>query len=166
MGIPCCRCVLAVALLIGTGRAVGQQDNPVYVDDSPRAWELFLLAGDQAADNLGEAVRLYQELLDDYGMKLLPVNLTAPDHFVSVRTRVLVDLAGNETLLNRYRITETAEADRMLQRGHLDQLALTRALTAPGARGVASTGPGGPGVSSISLGARLAGRGTGSSRPR
>ena len=57
------------ALLIRPLPAAGQQDNPVYVDDSPRAWELFLLARDQAADNVGEAVRLYQELLDDYGEK-------------------------------------------------------------------------------------------------
>ncbi len=99
---------LAAVLLIGLARAAGQQDNPVYVDDSPRAWELFLQAGDQAADNLGEAIRLYQELLDDYGMKLLPVTLTAPDHFVSVRARVLDELAGNRTLLDRYRNTERA----------------------------------------------------------
>ena len=31
------------ALLIRPLPAAGQQDNPVYVDDSPRAWELFLL---------------------------------------------------------------------------------------------------------------------------
>ncbi len=38
--------------------------NPVYIDDSPRAWEQFQSAQDQAPDNAGEAVRLYQELLD------------------------------------------------------------------------------------------------------
>ena len=123
---------LAAVLLIGPGGAAGQQDNPVYVDDSPRAWELFLMAHDQAADNLGEAVRLYQELLDDYGLKLLPVAATTPDHLVSVRARVLEELAGNRALLDRYRITETAEAGRLLEGGHLDRLAMTRSFTGPG----------------------------------
>jgi hypothetical protein len=54
------------AVLAGLSTAVAQQENPVYVDDSPRAWELFQLARDQARANLSEAARLYQELLDDY----------------------------------------------------------------------------------------------------
>jgi len=120
------------ALLSGSPAASGQQDNPVYVDDSPRAWELFRMARDQAADNVGEAVRLYQELLDDYGQKLLPVTETAPDHFVAVRARVLSELSGNQALLDRYRNTETAEARRLLERGRLRLLARTRPLTEPG----------------------------------
>ena len=125
--------LIAVGLLFsGPSTASGQQDNPVYVDDSPRAWELFLMARDQATDNVGEAVRLYQELLDDYGEKLLPVTQTTPDHFVAVRARVLTELSGNPALLERYRITETAEAGRLLDRGRLRQLAQTRPLTEPG----------------------------------
>ena len=120
------------SLLLGPAAVSGQQENPVYVDDSPRAWELFLLARDQETDNVGEAVRLYQELLDDYGEKLLPVREATPDHFVAVRARVLRELSDNNELLERYRITETAEARRMLERGLLDRLAHTRSLTAPG----------------------------------
>ena len=125
--------LIAVAsLLLEPPAASGQPDNPVYVDDSPRAWELFLMARDQATDNVGEAVRLYQELLDDYGEKLLPVTETATDHFVAVRGRVLTELSGNQALLERYRITETAEAGRLLEGGRLRRLAQTRPLTEPG----------------------------------
>ena len=124
--------IVASMLLVGPRAAFGQQENPVYVDDSPRAWELFLLAGDQAADNLGEAVRLYQELLDDYGTKLLPITRAAADHFTSVRGRVLDRLSGNPGLLNRYRIAEQAEAARLLHGGHLQRVALTRSLTESG----------------------------------
>ena len=115
--------LVLLALFIRPLPAAGQQDKPVYVDDSPRAWELFLRARDQASDNLGEAVRLYQELLDDYGEKLLPVREATPDHFVAVRARVLTELSGNQGLLDRYRIAETAEATRLLDGGRLRRLA-------------------------------------------
>ncbi len=124
--------IVASMLIVGPRAAFGQQDNPVYVDDSPRAWELFLLAGDQVADNLSEAVRLYQELLDDYGMNLLPMTRTATDHFTAVRGRVLDKVSGNQRLLQRYRIAQQAEAARLLQGGRLQRLALTRSLTESG----------------------------------
>ena len=108
------------------------QANPVYVDDSPRAWELFRQAREQAKDNLGEAVRLYQELLDDYAEKLLPIDEAREDHLVAVRSRVLIELAARERLLSRYRLMETAEARRLLESGHLRRVALRRTLTEPG----------------------------------
>ncbi len=123
---------VAVSVLGGAAAATAQQGNPVYVDDSPRAWELFRTAQDQVKDNLGESVRLYQELLDDYGMKLLPINELAADHFTAVRARVLAELTGNDALLKRYRMAQTAEATRLLESGQLERLAMTRSLTEPG----------------------------------
>jgi outer membrane protein assembly factor BamB len=127
----CGLAVVAIVLAVGA-RAAAQQENPVYVDDSPRAWELFRLARDHARDNLGESVRLHRELLDDYGMKLLPVNEAVGDHFVAVRARVLAELRGSERLLERFRLTETAEARRLLDAGQWRRVALTRSLTEPG----------------------------------
>ncbi|MHC4963773.1 MAG: outer membrane protein assembly factor BamB family protein [Planctomycetota bacterium] len=123
---------VAVALLAGLGTASAQQENPVYVDDSPRAWELFRLARDHARDNFSEAVRLYQELLDDYAMTLLPVSETTGDHFVAVRARVLAELTGNQRLLERFRLTETPEAQRLLESGQWQRVAVTRSMTEPG----------------------------------
>jgi outer membrane protein assembly factor BamB len=123
---------LAVATLaLATAAASGQQDNPVYVDDSPRARQLLLQARDHARDNLGEAVRIYQELLDDYGPRLLP-SARDPDLFVPVRATVLADLAGDPRLLERYRAAAAAEAQRLLEAGALHDLARSRSLSGPG----------------------------------
>ena len=92
-----------------------QIGNPVYVDDSPQAWLLFQQAQDQTQDNLGEAVRLYQELLIEHGMKLIPASRGTEDHFASVRSRVLAELLANKALLDRYRLIESAEAQRLFQ---------------------------------------------------
>ena len=48
--------LLAFARLAGwsNGMALGQADNPVYVDDSPQAWEMFRQAQDQARNNAGD----------------------------------------------------------------------------------------------------------------
>lgn len=121
---------LALSLVVVS--AAAGQENPVYVDDSPRAWELFRLAGQQAEDNLGEAVRLYQELLDDYALKLLPVNESSADHFVAVRERVLAELKSNEQLLERYRSIETPLARRLLESERPARVAMTRPWTEPG----------------------------------
>jgi len=50
------------------------QVNPVYVDDSPLAREMFARAMDHAEENTGEAVRLLQELLDEYAGTVLLVS--------------------------------------------------------------------------------------------
>jgi hypothetical protein len=123
--------LLAVGLAAASP-ASAQQENPVYVDDSPRAWELFRQARDHARANLSEAVRVYQELLDDYAMKLLPVSEAAGDHFVTVRARVLAELKGSRRLLERFRLAETAEAQRLLESGLLRRVAVSRSMTEPG----------------------------------
>jgi outer membrane protein assembly factor BamB len=112
--------------------AHAQLSNPVYVDDSPQAWELILRARAHRAENAGEAVRQYQELLDDYGARLIPRRAGVSDEFVDVRTAVLADLAADADLLDRYRLMQTAEAERLLRAGELERLALTRPLTGPG----------------------------------
>jgi outer membrane protein assembly factor BamB len=110
----------------------GQSENPVYVDDSPQAWELFRQAQDQTRNNAGEAVRLYQELLDEFALKLIPIADGASDHLKAVRQRVIQNLLADETLLTRYRLIQTPQAETLLQNGDLQRLALTRSLTEPG----------------------------------
>jgi outer membrane protein assembly factor BamB len=112
--------------------AAAQQDNPVWVDDSPRAWELFQRAEDQGADNTAEAIRLFQELLDEYPLKLVPINESAVDHLTSVRRLVTRRIRGDAAMLERYRNIATAEATRLLESGELAPLARSRSLTRPG----------------------------------
>lgn len=117
----------AVLSLVAAG-----QENPVYVDDSPGAWELLRQARDQVADNRGEAVRLYQQLLDEYPLKLAPRTDAAKDHYVSIRQLVLADLRSDQALLRRYQLIESAEGERLLEAGAVRELALSRSLTEAG----------------------------------
>ncbi len=123
---------IAAAALLPSAPAAAQETNPVYVDDSPRAWELYRLAREQARDNVGEAARLYQELLDGYALRLVPVDESSPDHFVAVRAAVLRELAGDERLRLRYQAIESTEARRLVDSGALVQAAITRSMTGPG----------------------------------
>lgn len=130
-----CRPVIVVIALLSamvSTSAIAQQENPVYVDDSPQAWELFRRAADQVRENTAESVRLYQELLDDFGLKLIPAVANEPDYFASVRRRVLVMLRSDQRLLERYRQMQTPQAQQMLEAGYLQKLARTRPLTEPG----------------------------------
>ncbi|MCP3905511.1 MAG: PQQ-binding-like beta-propeller repeat protein [Planctomycetes bacterium] len=132
--------LLALAGVFSGAPAAAQAPNPVYVDDSPRAWELIQRARQQAAENEGEAIRLYQELLDEYGSKLVPAHAGTDDEYVSVRWRVHRDLLAEETLLARYRLVEEAEGQRLLDAGALRRLTATRALTEPGLEALLRTG--------------------------
>src|SRR5262245_18658225 len=133
MHITFARALLLLMLIQNfTGSLQAQTDNPVYVDDSPQAWELFRQAKDQTRNNAGEAVRLYQELLDDFGLKLIPFSEATPDQFASVRQRVLETLSEDLALLERYRLIQTPAAEQLLQAQDLQKLAMTRSLTEPG----------------------------------
>lgn len=112
--------------------ALAQQDNPVYVDDSPQARELLRQAKDQTRENAGEAVRLYQELLDEFALKLVPVTEAGGDQFTSVRRRVDSALLADQALLDRYRLVQTPAAERLLQNGSLLSVATSYPLTEPG----------------------------------
>ncbi len=112
--------------------ALAQLSNPVYVEDSPQAWELFQRAQDLGSDNSAETLRIWQELLDDYPLKLIPVSESASEQFTSVRQRVMDELRTDPALLERYQNIESAEAGRQLQSGQLLELATSRSLTVPG----------------------------------
>ncbi len=123
--------IVSALLALCARPALAQLDNPVYINDSPQAWELFRRAVDQVKDNPTEALARYQELLDDYASKVMPAN-TGSDHYVSVRSRVLAELSSNDALLERYQLSEDAQAQRLLDAGDLQRLAITRSLTEPG----------------------------------
>ncbi len=110
----------------------GQSDNPVYVDNSPQAWERFQMARDHARDNTMEAVRLLQELLDDSFSAIVPANAVDDALFVSIRQRVLEFLVSDQSLLDRYRDMQHAEADRLLKANQIELLARSRSLTPEG----------------------------------
>lgn len=126
---PVTNVLLAAAL---TAPCAAQLDNPVYVDDSPQAWMLFQQAEDQVEDNVGEAARLYQELLSDFGLKLIPLSPLDDSQFGSVRSRVLQALRGNADLLERYRLIQSPAAQRLVDEGLLATAAQTCSLTGPG----------------------------------
>ena len=54
--------------------------------------------------------RLYQELLNEFPFKLIPVSEAASDHFKAVRSRVLTTIRGDQTLLDRYRLIQNARS--------------------------------------------------------
>ncbi len=110
----------------------------MYVNDSPAALALLRQAEDQIRDNPGEAIRLFQSLLDEYPMKLVPVTEGATDQYISVRRRVLRNLRSNQSLLERYQLIATPQAIRMLESRQHERLAVTRPLTEPGLRAMLS----------------------------
>jgi outer membrane protein assembly factor BamB/ElaB/YqjD/DUF883 family membrane-anchored ribosome-binding protein len=116
----------------GGPAGVSAQVNPVYVDDSPLAREMFAQALDHVEDNIGEAARLLQELLDEYPSKLISAGERTTDRYVTIRARVSEVLRETPELLERYRQHETPRARRMLARGEYRELAMSRPLTAPG----------------------------------
>jgi hypothetical protein len=109
--------------------AHAQPENPVYVDESPQAWETFRRAADQTRQNATEAVRLYQQLLDEFALKLIPASEADADHYMSVRSRVNQTLRNNDALLQRYREIQTPQAQKLLEAGSLEALARSRSLT-------------------------------------
>lgn len=130
----CRASVLAALLLTGltAAPASGQSSNPVYVDDSARAHELLLRARDQTTDNATEAARLYQELLDVYALRLVPVRADARSVFTAVRRMVLADLLARPDVLDRLRALEDPAARRMLESGDVEGVVRTRPWTGPG----------------------------------
>ena len=124
-------CCLLAALCL-TGPAAGQQENPVFVDDSPHARGQFERALEQMDDNLGEAVRLFQELLDESAFRVVPRVDGRVGEFIAVRRRVLQLLQSDPALLERYRTMESPRAVRMQEAGAFEQLVTTRVLTEPG----------------------------------
>lgn len=119
------------AILAGT-RSSHAQDNPVFLDSSTLAADVFAgLPGLLASGNTGEAVRLLQRLLDEDTGRLI-VSDTDPNLFEPVRERVHHVLLNNPDLLKRYRAAETDDAALTLADRRADLVERTRLLTGPG----------------------------------
>ncbi|MBL1215986.1 MAG: hypothetical protein D8M59_00655 [Planctomycetes bacterium] len=122
-----------------------QNTNPVYVNDSPESAELLGRLDDHyRSGHVSEAVRLCQELLDRYPMRLV---LLEPDEaetesedgvplnserFDSVRRRVHATLRSHPDLLTAYQATQNAVATAAITAGNHESVFRSRALTTPG----------------------------------
>ncbi len=93
------------------------QTNPVYTDDSTRARDtLGTLDRLISSDNLPQAVRMVQSVLDEQGERLVVIT-NDPQLFVSVRTRVNAELLTRSLLLAQYRLMIEPSAKAMLEKG-------------------------------------------------
>lgn len=154
------RCVVALAIAVGSlcvSVASGQSEqNPVYVDDSPRALAILRSTPQLLrAENGSEAVRSLQSLLDEVPDRVIPamgwaspagVNAAAdrsmvdpgrwmnedPDLFVSVRSQVHGALLASPALLARYQRTNEPMARDVLGRGDVETVEARYLLTASG----------------------------------
>lgn len=139
-------CMLAVigwalgAVGMNGASAAAALDNPVWVDDSPQAWEMLQQARAQREANVEEAIRLYQTLLDEYPFRLAPADASIDNRFISVRGAVLADLRGDQDLLDAYQRAVSAGADRMLASGAVERTAITHTLTSAGLRAMLELG--------------------------
>lgn len=105
---------------------------PVYVDDSARAADALVRAGELASiGNVEEAARVIQTLLSEEGLRMIAVP-GDPDLFVPVRSRVLEMLLASPPLLDRYRAVEGPAAQRALDEGRHDEVCTARLLTPAG----------------------------------
>lgn len=128
--------VLVFACLVVLGASLcsgqGQPENPVFVDDSTLATDILSgLPGLIESDNMAEAVRLLQELLDTQAQRLV-ADPNEPNLYTSVRSRVHRQLLGQARLLDRYRTIQTPIAQSLLQAGQTEQVARSYFLTKPG----------------------------------
>ncbi|HZW05984.1 MAG TPA: hypothetical protein VFF65_02580, partial [Phycisphaerales bacterium] len=107
-------------------------ENPVFVDESPAAVEALARAAEHAAaDNLDQAVRTLQRLLDERADEFVPT-VGDVSLFESVRSRAHTQLLGNAKLLARYREASAAGARQLLEGGRLEDLVKSRLLTPEG----------------------------------
>jgi len=129
-----------VSSLTPTAIAQFNTTNPVFVDDSPTAASAIRRVAEFIAqDNIPEASRVLQRLLDEQPDRLIPVTaiesgLGAADAewFVSVRHAALRALEGEPALLDWYRRSEGPLAEAMLGEGRIDELERSRPLTTAG----------------------------------
>jgi len=112
--------------------AGAQVENPVYVDDSPRARDtLRQIPLIVASGNWSEAVRALQVLLDEESDRLLAL-ADDPDLFVGVRRQVHQVLLDSPDLLDRYREAQGHEALRLLEHGEIERVERSFLLTPAG----------------------------------
>lgn len=109
--------ILLGAPLAPAKAARAQDENPVYVDDSPTAEEVLgQLPRLIAQDNLSEAVSVLQRLLDDEPARLVQ-DEGDPALYHSVRARVHDAILASDVLLERYRFVQEPLANRLLEEG-------------------------------------------------
>ncbi len=121
-----------IALAAPPGLGLGQQANPVYVDDSPAAADTVVRVREHiSAGNLDEAVRVLQVLLDEQPDRLV-ASPADPDLFRSVRAATHETLLANPALLDRYRATFGPRAERLLGEGQTETVERALLLTPAG----------------------------------
>lgn len=127
--------VAGAAMVLGAACvAPGRQMplSPVFVNDSPRAADAIVRAGELASiGNVEEAASVLQSLLDNEGNRML-ASAADPDLFTPVRVRVMEMLSASPALLERYRAVENEAARRMLDSGDAAGAERTRLLTPAG----------------------------------
>ncbi|MEN0020314.1 MAG: PQQ-binding-like beta-propeller repeat protein [Planctomycetota bacterium] len=124
--------MLAAVALLPKAAAGMQVELPVYANDSTLARDgLAELDGLVAADNLAEAARRCQQLLD---IELDRVVETADDATLlrSVRAAVHDRLLAEPRLLDRYRLEQEPAAMRDLEAGRIELVEQHRMLTSAG----------------------------------
>ncbi|TVQ62202.1 MAG: hypothetical protein EA378_07025 [Phycisphaerales bacterium] len=110
----------------------GQADNPVYVDETPRAGDaLARVPALVEAGNVAEAVRALQAMLDESAERLIATDAD-PSLYLAVRTRVHAALLADRELLDRYRQVEGASAARALEAGEAGEVERRHLLTPAG----------------------------------
>ncbi|MSR68981.1 MAG: hypothetical protein EXS17_01345 [Phycisphaerales bacterium] len=125
--------VILAAQTVLAAHAVAQESAIVAVDDSPTAQQLLSQAEDQSANNPAESARLISRVLDEFGRKLVRAH-GQTDIFVDGRTRAEEFLRTHPRVLERFRSSQTGEAER-LDKAREDRLLLeTRLLTPAGLR--------------------------------
>lgn len=94
------------------------RDWPVFVEDSPSQQEMMEQAsGLVLQKRLTEAAALYQQISDQYGLKL---TRTADTLYVSAGLAVQQELIANPALLQAYQQLFSAQAQRLLDESHSD----------------------------------------------
>ncbi len=121
-------CLLAATL---NSRVIAQEFAVVAVDDSPAAEQMLSQAEDQAANNPVESARLISRVLEEFGRKLVKIS-GEQDRFVDGRSRAESFLRSHPQVLERFRVAQNGEAERLVAEGQDRKVVETRLLTSAG----------------------------------
>jgi outer membrane protein assembly factor BamB len=124
----------AVVLLAAPEGAVAQQSAMPAIADSPTALALLEEARAQAADNPVEAARLARRLLDEYGDRVVPVDVDDDGEglFASAADEAERFLLAHPAVLARFRDAEGRAAERLLEADGPDATVRRRRFTRAG----------------------------------
>ena len=129
-------CTLLMACAVNSA-AFAQQSTLPAINDSPTAQALYDDVLAQAKENPDEAARLARRLLDEYGGKVLRVNVDSEGAdsaglFRSVADETELFLLASPTVLARFREMEAHSAESMLANDGVNATASRRRLTRAG----------------------------------